>query len=113
VDEFALILFFFAGVLVFLGGIRLLIEAFGVSPLWFVTCIVVPPAALIFVWFHWEDVKGSFYLIVAGTVLAATAGAFIPPHPKTILPAIPDRTDKIGVLSSPASPLSPVAPLFT
>jgi hypothetical protein len=105
VNEFALILFFFAAVFVCVGAIRLLIEAFGVSPLWFLLCLAVPPAALIFVWFHWEDVKGAFYLIVVGAVLAAATGTFIPPQPRTILPAMPDRTDKIGALTRSATPL--------
>jgi hypothetical protein len=113
VNEFAMILFFFAGVFLFVGLIRLLIEAFGVSPLWLLGCVVFPPSALLFVWFHWEDVRGAFWLIVAGTVLAAATGAMIPPQPKVIRPALPDKTDKIGAIPAPAAPAPPIPCLLS
>lgn len=99
--EFAIILFFIAGAFFFMGALRLIIEAFGVSPLWGLVCLVFPPAAVLFVWFHWEDTRGPFYLIVLATLLAAITGAVIPPTPRPIRPPVSQSTDQVGMWVPP------------
>jgi hypothetical protein len=62
-------LLFAAVAFLFIGGIMLLIEAFGEGILWGLGCLLVPPVSLIFVATHWHQAKKAFFFQLAGWIL--------------------------------------------
>ena len=67
---------FIAGVVLLgIGSIMLLIEAFGAGMLWgFGTLLLPLPVALLFVATHWYEAKRAFFIQVTGLALFLAAG---------------------------------------
>ncbi len=63
-------------VLMLIGGLWLIIEAFKESILWGLGCIFIPIAGLIFVLMHWDKAGKPFLIQVAGVALFALGGGF-------------------------------------
>jgi hypothetical protein len=60
-----------AGILAMLiGGLMVLVTAFGAGIRWGLVCLVVPFGKLLFVVTHWQDAKTWFLTYVAGIALA-------------------------------------------
>lgn len=58
------------GLLIFIvGGVLLLIEAFGQSILWGLACFFINPVCLVFIIRYWDEAKRSFYIQLAGLSL--------------------------------------------
>jgi hypothetical protein len=72
-------LFVVSLILLVVGGVMLLVEAFGESLLWGLGCLFLSfPVALIFIITHWSQSKKAVALQVAGWILfflAAHSGA--------------------------------------
>ena len=51
------------------GGIWILIEAFKESALWGIGCILFNPVSLIFVIMHWDVAKKPFFINLAGIAI--------------------------------------------
>lgn len=61
-------------IVLFIGGIMLLIEAFGEGMLWGLGCLLLPvPVALLFIATHWYQAKKAFFVQVVGWILFAVA----------------------------------------
>ena len=57
-------------VVIFVGSIMLLIEAFGEGMLWGLGCLLLPlPVALLFIATHWSQARKAFLIQVVGWVL--------------------------------------------
>ncbi len=56
-------------VMVFVGGIWLLVEAFKESLLWGFGCLIISPIALVFIVMHWSVSKIPFFIQIAGFAL--------------------------------------------
>lgn len=56
-------------ILMVIGGLWLLVEAFKASVLWGLGCLFVPIVSLFFVATHWSESKTPFLLQLAGVVL--------------------------------------------
>ena len=63
-------------VIMLIGGIWLLIEAFRESILWGLGCLFIPIVTLIFVIMHWDKGGKPFLIQVVGMVLFAVGGGF-------------------------------------
>ncbi|MBI2919832.1 MAG: hypothetical protein HYY18_01970 [Planctomycetes bacterium] len=63
-------------VIMLVGGIWLLIEAFKESVLWGLGCLFIPIVSLIFVILHWDKAGKPFLIQVVGAVLFAIGGGF-------------------------------------
>jgi hypothetical protein len=80
-------------VIMIIGGIWLLIEAFRESILWGLGCLFIPILGLIFAITHWDKAGKPFLVQVVGTVLFAVGGGFSQhpiatiPHPRTVASA--------------------------
>ncbi|MFT6898781.1 MAG: hypothetical protein ACJA13_003208 [Paraglaciecola sp.] len=58
------------GLLIFIvGGVLLLIEAFGQSILWGLACFFINPVCLVFIVRYWDEAKMSFYIQLTGLSL--------------------------------------------
>jgi hypothetical protein len=68
-------LFIASMILLLVGSVMLLIEAFGAGMLWGLGCLFLPlPVALLFIGTHWHSAKKAFLVQVAGLVLFFMAG---------------------------------------
>jgi hypothetical protein len=70
-----ILLLVIGAILMFIGGIWLLIEQFKESVLWGLGSIFVPFVALVFVIMHWDVSKRPFLIQVAGIVLLVIGAA--------------------------------------
>ena len=62
-----------------LGGIGLLIAAFRTNVLWGIGCIVIPPAAILYTFMHWQDAKNPFLLQLCGFFLLLVSVYLVEP----------------------------------
>ena len=62
-----------------LGGIGLLIAAFRTSVLWGIGCIVIAPAAILYILMNWQDAKNPFLLQLWGLVLVLVSVYLVGP----------------------------------
>ena len=70
-------IFIVSMILLVIGSIMLLIEAFGTSMLWgFGTLLLPLPVGLLFVATHWYQAKKAFLMQVTGFGLMVMAGRF-------------------------------------
>jgi hypothetical protein len=68
-------LFISSMILILVGSVMLLIEAFGAGALWgFGTLLLPVPVGLLFVATHWYQAKKAFLIQVAGIILFVLAG---------------------------------------
>ena len=58
-----------AYVIMFIGGIMVLIEAFRTSVLWGIFSILIPIVSLIFILTHWSKAKKGFLLQLLGAAI--------------------------------------------
>lgn len=61
-------------VIVVVGGIMLLIEAFKESVMWGVGSLLFSPVSLVFVFMHWDVAKKPFLLQLGGIALFVVGG---------------------------------------
>ncbi|AUZ04895.2 MULTISPECIES: hypothetical protein [Vitreoscilla] len=67
----------YIGLAIFMiGGIGSLIAAFKVHIGWFLACLLLAPASLVFLILHWQDAKNPFFLQLAGLILLVIGGNF-------------------------------------
>jgi hypothetical protein len=67
-------LFIASMIVILIGSVMLLIEAFGEGMLWGLGCLLVPlPVALLFIATHWHQARKAFFVQVAGWILFALA----------------------------------------
>ncbi len=67
------------GIMLFIGWIWLVIEAFKVNILWGIGCILLPIIDLIFAIIHWEVAKKPFGIYLTGFILVVL-GTVLFPH---------------------------------
>jgi hypothetical protein len=68
-------------ILMFVGGIMLLVEAFGAGMAWGFGCLLLPlPVALAFVATHWYDSKRAFLIIASGATMIYASARSAPPR---------------------------------
>ena len=61
-------------IVLLVGSMMLLMDAFGEGMLWGLGCLLAPlPVALLFVMTHWHQSKTSFYVLTGGAILMAAA----------------------------------------
>jgi hypothetical protein len=60
-------------VLVFLGGLWIIVLAWQRSVLWGAACLLLPGAQLVYVIAHWKESKEGFFLTLAGLALLILA----------------------------------------
>lgn len=83
----------FTGLGIFIiGGVGLLIAAFGSGVFWGLAVLLIPPAALFYTFTHWQDAKGSFKTQIFGLLIILfsvylNSGMSIPPSIKSFLPS--------------------------
>lgn len=68
-------------VVIVIGGIWMLIQAFSESILWGLGCLIVPFVSLAFLIVHWRKAKDPFFLQLMGLgaiILASFLGAHMP-----------------------------------
>lgn len=53
----------------FIGGIGTLIAALKVHIGWFLACLLLAPASLVFLIMHWQEAKNPFFLQFVGAIL--------------------------------------------
>ena len=69
----------YLGLFIFvIGGIGTLIAAFKVNIWWFLACLLLAPASLVFLILHWQEAKKPFFLQLAGFALIIIASMFMP-----------------------------------
>lgn len=61
-------------IIMLVGGIWLLIEAFKESVLWGLGCLFIPIVSLIFVILHWDKAGKPFLIQIVGLILFAIGG---------------------------------------
>lgn len=66
------------GIICLIGSIMFLIVAFKESILWGIACLIIPFAALVFLFMHWDRAGKPFLIYLAGIVPIAL-GAFMVP----------------------------------
>lgn len=74
------------GVMMLIGGVRLLISAFRTSILWGLGCLFLPFCQLIYLIVHWEDAKSGFFLYLKGAfvlVLGLLVAIVVPNFERT------------------------------
>ncbi len=64
-------------ILVFLGSILFLCEAFRESLLWGLACFLFAPSAIVFLLVHWSRVESAVLMQIAGGFLILFGGAAI------------------------------------
>ena len=64
------------GIIMFVGGIWMLIEQFKSGILWFLACLFIPFVSIIWLVMHWEAGAPPFFLSIGGFVLFLF-GAFL------------------------------------
>lgn len=62
-------------VFVALGGLWLVIKAFGTSAVWGLLCLLIPGATLVFAILNWSEVKTPFLIQLAGVILIGVGAA--------------------------------------
>lgn len=61
-------------VIMIIGGILLVIEAFKESILWGIGCLVIPIVGLVFVVMYWDVAKKPFMIQLAGLAICFIGG---------------------------------------
>jgi hypothetical protein len=71
-----IVLVIFGVILLFIGGIGILIAAFKTSFLWGLGCLLIAPMSLVFLIMHWEDAKNPFFLQIIGIMLVCIGSSY-------------------------------------
>lgn len=67
-------------VIMLIGGLWVLIEAFKESILWGLGCLFIPIVTLVFVIMHWDKAGKPFLIQIVGMVIFAVGGGFSDRH---------------------------------
>ena len=70
-------------IVVLIGAIWIIVEAFKTSILWGIGTLLLPIITLIFVFMHWDDAKKPFMIYLAGIALVVL-GVLIGPGAQTV-----------------------------
>ncbi len=71
-------------ILMIIGGVWLLVEAFKESILWGLGSIFIPFVGLVFAIMHWSECKVPFLIHVAGLVLFVAGSVLSGPPPQAV-----------------------------
>ena len=78
-EQFAMSAYSLGGLMCFVGGVWLIINAFCEHILWGFGCLLFPPVVgLFFVIFHWKEANRPFFLWLIGFVLVFLAKLMMP-----------------------------------
>lgn len=98
--------FLYIGLGIFIvGGIGLLIAAFKTSLLWGFSVLFIPPAAVLYLIFHWQEAKGPFKIQMFGVLALA---ALVYKNEDAKIPTFVSSAFPESILSSPATPRSSI-----
>jgi len=64
-------------VIILVGGIMFLIEAFKENILWGFGCLILSPVSLVFLFMHWDVSKKPFFIQLAGLGIVFAGGGFV------------------------------------
>jgi len=72
-DSLVGIVFILGGILVLIGSLMIVIEAFKISFWWGLAVLFIPLAGLVFVIMNWREGRNGAYVLILGTLLSGVA----------------------------------------